>query len=51
VRHIARRLGEWLPRGRAVYIAKLPGGAPFTGEGEAAINIVTEWLREQSMQA
>jgi pimeloyl-ACP methyl ester carboxylesterase len=51
VRTIARRLGDWLPRGRAVYIAKLPGGAPFTGEGEAAINIVTEWVAEQSMQA
>jgi pimeloyl-ACP methyl ester carboxylesterase len=51
VRAIAQRLGSWLPRGRAVYIAKLPGGAPFTDEGEAAINIVTEWVGEQSMQA
>jgi pimeloyl-ACP methyl ester carboxylesterase len=51
VRQIAQRLGTWLPWGRTVYIAKLPGGAPFTGEGEAAISIVAEWLREQSMQA
>jgi len=51
VRQIAQRMGTWLPRGRAVYIAKLPGGAPFTDEGEAAINIVEEWLRERSMQA
>ncbi len=51
VRVIARRLGEWLPRGRAVYIAKLPGGMPFSEEGEAAINIVAEWVNDQSMQA
>lgn len=51
VRQIAKRLGEWLPRGRAVYVAKLPGGAPFTNEGEAAVNLVEEWVREQSMQA
>ena len=51
VRQITKRMGTWLPRGRAVYIAKLPGGAPFTGEGEAAINLVEEWIREQSLQA
>ncbi len=51
VRLIAQRMGEWLPRGRAVYVAKLPGGAPFTLEGEAAINLVEEWVRERSMQA
>lgn len=51
VRLIAKRMGTWLPRGRAVYVAKLPGGAPFTLEGEAAINLVEEWVREQSMQA
>jgi pimeloyl-ACP methyl ester carboxylesterase len=51
VRQIAQRLGSWLPRGRTVYIAKLPAGAPFSGEGEAAINIIEEWVREQSMQA
>ncbi len=51
LRLIAQRLGEWLPRGRVVYIAKLPGGAPFSLEGEAAVNIVDEWVREQSLQA
>jgi pimeloyl-ACP methyl ester carboxylesterase len=51
VRAITQRLGAWLPRGRAVYVAKLPGGAPFTGEGEAAINLIEEWLLEQSHQA
>jgi len=51
VRQIAQRMGTWLPRGRAVYVARLPGGAPFTGEGEAAINLIEEWLRERSMQA
>jgi pimeloyl-ACP methyl ester carboxylesterase len=51
IRLIAQRLGEWLPRGRVVYIAKLPGGSPFSAEGEAGINIIDDWLREQSMQA
>jgi pimeloyl-ACP methyl ester carboxylesterase len=51
VRLATQRVGSWLPRGRAVYVAKLPGGAPFTGEGEAAINLVEEWVREQAMQA
>ena len=51
VRQIAQRMGTWLPRGRTIYVAKLPGGAPFTGEGEAAINLVEEWVRERSMQA
>ena len=51
LRLIAQRLGEWLPRGRVVYIAKLPGGAPFSLEGEAGINIIEDWLREQSHQA
>jgi len=51
VRAITQRLGSWLPRGRAAYVAKLPGGAPFTGEGEAAINLVVEWLAGQSRQA
>jgi pimeloyl-ACP methyl ester carboxylesterase len=51
VRQIAQRMGSWLPRGRAVYVAKLPGGAPFTDEGEAAINLVEEWVRERAMQA
>jgi hypothetical protein len=51
LRLIAQRLGEWLPRGRVVYIAKLPGGSPFSGEGEPGINIIEDWLREQSMQA
>lgn len=51
VRQIAKRLGEWLPRGRTLYVAKLPGGAPFTNEGEAAINLIEEWIRERSMQA
>ena len=51
VRAITQRLGSWLPRGRAVYVAKLPGGAPFTDEGEAAINLIEEWLIEQSVQA
>jgi pimeloyl-ACP methyl ester carboxylesterase len=49
VRQIAQRMGGWLPRGRAVYVAKLPGGAPFTDEGEAAINLVTEWVRAHSV--
>ncbi len=49
VRQIARRIGARLPRGRAVYVAKLPGGAPFTDEGEAAINLVTEWVRAHSV--
>lgn len=51
VRQIAQRLGTWLPRGRAVYVARLPGGAPFSAEGEAAINLIEEWVREQSTQA
>jgi len=51
VRQIAQRLGTWLPRGRAVYVARLPGGAPFSAEGEAAINLIEEWVRERSMQA
>jgi hypothetical protein len=51
VRVIAQRLGTWLPRGRTVYIARLPGGSPFSAEGEAGINLVDEWLREQSSQA
>lgn len=51
VRQIAQRMGDWLPRGRTVYVAKLPGGAPFSLEGEAAINLVEEWVRERSMQA
>jgi pimeloyl-ACP methyl ester carboxylesterase len=51
VRVIAQRLGTWLPRGRTIYIAKLPGGSPFSAEGEAGINLVDEWLREQSLQA
>ncbi len=51
VRVIAQRLGTWLPRGRTIYIARLPGGSPFSAEGEAGINLVDEWLREQSSQA
>ena len=51
VRTITKRLGTWLPRGRETYIARLPGGAPFTGEGDAAINIIEEWLVAQSHQA
>jgi 3-oxoadipate enol-lactonase len=51
VRQISQRLGTWLPRGRVVYIARLPGGSPFSEEGEAAINIVEDWVREHSMQA
>lgn len=51
VRLIAQRLGEWLPRGRVVYIAKLPGGSPFSAEGEAGINVIEDWVREQSLQA
>ena len=51
VRVIAQRLGTWLPRGRTIFIARLPGGSPFSAEGEAGINLVDEWLREQSSQA
>ncbi len=47
-RTIAARLGEWLPRGRTVYVADLPGGAPLTGAGEAAINVLQDWIGEQS---
>ena len=48
-RTVAARLGSWLPRGRAVYVAELPGGAPFSGAGEAAIGLIDEWLREQRL--
>lgn len=47
-RTIAARLGEWLPRGRTVYVADLPGGAPLTGAGEAAINLIEDWISEQA---
>jgi len=46
-RTVAARLGSWLPRGRTVYVAELPGGAPFFGAGEAAINLIDAWLTEQ----
>lgn len=47
-RTVAVRLGSWLPRGRTVYVAELPGGAPFAGAGEAALNLIDGWLNEQS---
>jgi pimeloyl-ACP methyl ester carboxylesterase len=47
-RTVAARLGAWLPRGRTVYVADLPGGAPLTGAGEAAINVIEDWIREQA---
>ena len=47
-RTVAARLGEWLPRGRTVYVADLPGGAPLTGAGEAAINLIEDWIGEQA---
>lgn len=46
-RKIAARLGAWLPRGRTVYVSDLPGGAPLTGAGEAAINVLEDWIGEQ----
>jgi pimeloyl-ACP methyl ester carboxylesterase len=46
-RTVATRLGTWLPRGRTVFVAELPGGAPFSGAGEAAIGLIDDWLREQ----
>ena len=46
-RTVAARLGSWLPRGRTVYVAELAGGAPFSGAGEAAINLIDGWLAEQ----
>jgi len=46
-RTVAARLGTWLPRGRTVYVAELPGGSPFAGAGEAAINLIEDWLVEQ----
>lgn len=51
VRLISQRLGTWLPRGRTVYIARLPGGSPFSAEGDPGINIIEDWMREQSLQA
>jgi len=48
-RTVAARLGEWLPRGRTVYVADLPGGAPLTGAGEAAINVLQDWIGEQAV--
>jgi pimeloyl-ACP methyl ester carboxylesterase len=47
-RTVAARLGAWLPRGRTVYVADLPGGAPLTGPGEVAINVIEDWIREQA---
>jgi len=46
-RTVAARLGAWLPRGRTVYVADLPGGAPMGGAGQAAINLIDGWLAEQ----
>lgn len=46
-RTVAARLGSWLPRGRTVYVADLPGGAPFADAGEPAINLIDAWLTEQ----
>lgn len=47
-RTIAARLGKWLPHARTVYVAELPGGAPLTGAGEAAINLIEDWIGEQA---
>lgn len=47
-RTVAARIGSWLPRGRTVYVAELPGGAPLTGGGEAAINLLADWIGEQA---
>ncbi len=48
-RTVAARLGAWLPRGRTVYVAELPEGAPFSGAGEAAINLIDGWLAEHEV--
>lgn len=45
-RRIATRLGQWLPNGRSVFVPELPGGDPFRGAGEAAINVVESWIDE-----
>lgn len=46
-RTVAARLGTRLPRGRTVYVADLPGGVPLTGAGEAAINLIEDWIGGQ----
>jgi pimeloyl-ACP methyl ester carboxylesterase len=43
-RAVARRLGETIPSATARAVTSLPGGAPFTGNGEIAISTIADWL-------
>ncbi|HWK79181.1 MAG TPA: alpha/beta hydrolase [Thermomicrobiales bacterium] len=47
-RAIARRLADAMPTATFRAVTSLPGGAPFSGNGEVALAIVVDWLNEHA---
>lgn len=43
-RAIAQRLAETIPPATLRAVTALPGGAPFTGNGEVAVSVIADWL-------
>ncbi len=46
-RHIADRLASWTPGAERLVTPSIPGGMPFSGEGDGAAGEIAAWMRER----